>query len=207
MTDQWPHLQFWLHCHSLTQFFQFLTFGSWKWHRSRWNTDNPISTGVIFVRWLSRRWQWHSAKTSAWLPLDYGCYSSWQLSKKKLFTSIKFKTFQDYFVKFKYFKALNLVQSNSKLFRTFKAPCRPRLTFHWVGGIIVATYYPNKISCDDFQHAVRQGKSSSLQHYKFNSGLWLPRRATPAWNIHARTHARTQACTHARTHARLYNSY
>ena len=42
-----------------------------------------------------------------------------------LLTTIKFKTFQDYFVKFKNFKALNLVQSNSRLFKTFKAPYGP----------------------------------------------------------------------------------
>ena len=51
-----------------------------------------------------------------------GCYSSQQLSQNNiLLTTIKFKTFQDYFAKFKDFKALNLVQSNSKLFKTFKA--------------------------------------------------------------------------------------
>ena len=51
-----------------------------------------------------------------------GCYSSKQLSQNNiLLTTIKFKTFQDYFVKFKDFKALNLVQSNSMLFKTFKA--------------------------------------------------------------------------------------
>ena len=39
----------------------------------------------------------------------YGCYSSQQLSQNHiLLTTIKFKTFQDYFVKFKDFKALNL---------------------------------------------------------------------------------------------------
>ena len=42
-----------------------------------------------------------------------------------LLTTIKFKTFQDHFVKFKDFKALNLVQSNSRLFKTFKALYRP----------------------------------------------------------------------------------
>ena len=35
-----------------------------------------------------------------------------------LLTTIKFKTFQDYSVKFKDFKALNLVQSNSRLLKT-----------------------------------------------------------------------------------------
>ena len=43
-----------------------------------------------------------------------------------LLTTIIFKAFQDYFVKFKDFKALNLVQSNSRLFKTFKSlygPC------------------------------------------------------------------------------------
>ena len=51
-----------------------------------------------------------------------GCYSSQQLSQNNiLLTTIKFKTFPDYFVKFKDFKALNLVQSNSRLFKTFKA--------------------------------------------------------------------------------------
>ena len=55
-----------------------------------------------------------------------GCYSSQQLSQNNiLLTTIKFKTFQDYFVKFKDFKALSLVQSNSRLFKTFKAPYRP----------------------------------------------------------------------------------
>ena len=44
--------------------------------------------------------------------------------------TIKFKTFQDYFVKFKDFKALNLVQSNSRLFMTFKAPYGPCLCIH-----------------------------------------------------------------------------
>ena len=40
-----------------------------------------------------------------------GCYSSEQLSQNNiLLTTIKFKTFQDYFVKFKDFKALNLVK-------------------------------------------------------------------------------------------------
>ena len=52
-----------------------------------------------------------------------GCYSSQQLSKNNiLLTTIKFKTFEDYFVKFKDFKALNLVQSNSKLYKIFKDP-------------------------------------------------------------------------------------
>ena len=54
-----------------------------------------------------------------------GCYLSQQLSQNNiLLTAIKFKTVQDYpgyFVKFKDFKALNLVQSNSRLFKTFKA--------------------------------------------------------------------------------------
>ena len=52
-----------------------------------------------------------------------GCYSSQQLSQNNiLLTTIKFKTFQDYFVKFKDFKALNLVQYlKSRLFKTFKA--------------------------------------------------------------------------------------
>ena len=55
-----------------------------------------------------------------------GCYSSQQLSQKNiLLTTIKFKTFQDYFVKFKDLKALKLVQSNSRLFKTFKAPYGP----------------------------------------------------------------------------------
>ena len=40
-----------------------------------------------------------------------------------LLTTIKFKTFQDYFVKFKDFKALNLVQSNSRLFKTPYGRC------------------------------------------------------------------------------------
>ena len=39
-------------------------------------------------------------------------------SKQYVLTTIKFKTFQDYFVKFKDFKALNLVQSNSRFFKT-----------------------------------------------------------------------------------------
>ena len=60
-----------------------------------------------------------------------GCYSSQHLSQNNiLLTTIKIKTFLDYqgryFVKFKDFKALNLVQSNSRLFQTFKAlygPC------------------------------------------------------------------------------------
>ena len=48
-----------------------------------------------------------------------GCYSSQQLSQSNiLLTTIKFKTFQDYFVKFKDFKAFNLVLSNSRLFKT-----------------------------------------------------------------------------------------
>ena len=52
-----------------------------------------------------------------------GCYSSQQLSQNNiLLTTIKFKTFQDYLVKFKDFKALNLVQSNSRLFTTFTDP-------------------------------------------------------------------------------------
>ena len=42
-----------------------------------------------------------------------------------LLTSIKFKAFQGYLVKFKDFKALNLVQSNSRLFKDFKAPYEP----------------------------------------------------------------------------------
>ena len=55
-----------------------------------------------------------------------GCYSSQKLSQNNiLLTTIKFKTFQDYFVKFKDFKALNLVQSNSRLSKTFKALYRP----------------------------------------------------------------------------------
>ena len=55
----------------------------------------------------------------------YGYYSSQQLSQNNiLFTAIKFKTFQD-FVKFKDFKALNLVQSNSRLFKTFKVQYGP----------------------------------------------------------------------------------
>ena len=42
-----------------------------------------------------------------------GCYSSQQLSQNNiLLTTIKLKTFHDYFVKFKDFKALNLVQSD-----------------------------------------------------------------------------------------------
>ena len=49
-----------------------------------------------------------------------GCYPSQQLSQNSiLLIPIKFKTFQDYFLKFKDFKALNLVQSNSRLFKTF----------------------------------------------------------------------------------------
>ena len=55
-----------------------------------------------------------------------GCYSSQQLSQNNiLLTTIKFKTFQDYFVKLKDFKALNLVQSNLKLYKTFKAAYGP----------------------------------------------------------------------------------
>ena len=43
-----------------------------------------------------------------------GCYLSQQLSQNNiLLTTIKFKNFQDYFVKFKDFKTLNLVQSIS----------------------------------------------------------------------------------------------
>ena len=58
-----------------------------------------------------------------------GCYSSQQLSQNNiLLTTIKFKTFQDYFVKFKDFKALNLVQTNARLFKTFKAPYGPCYT-------------------------------------------------------------------------------
>ena len=54
-----------------------------------------------------------------------GCYSS-QLSQNNiLLITIKFKTFQDYFVKFMDFKALNLVQSNSRLFKAFKDPHGP----------------------------------------------------------------------------------
>ena len=50
------------------------------------------------------------------------CYLSEQLSQNNiLLTTIKFKTFQDYFVKFKDFKALNLDQPNSRLFKIFKA--------------------------------------------------------------------------------------
>ena len=56
-----------------------------------------------------------------------GCYSSQQLSQNNiLLTTIKFKTFKDYFVKFKDFKALNLVQSNSRLFKT---PTDPAFRF------------------------------------------------------------------------------
>ena len=56
------------------------------------------------------------------------CYSSEQLSQNNiLLTTITSKTFQDYLIKFKDFKALNLVQSNSRLFMTFKAPYRPCL--------------------------------------------------------------------------------
>ena len=43
-------------------------------------------------------------------------------------------TFQDYFVKFKDFKALNLVQSNSRLFKTLKAlngPCISQGDVSW----------------------------------------------------------------------------
>ena len=43
------------------------------------------------------------------------------LEKKSRSVKVKLKHFQDYFVKFKDFKALNLVQSNSKLFKTFNA--------------------------------------------------------------------------------------
>ena len=40
-----------------------------------------------------------------------GCYSSQKICQNNiLLTTIKFKTFQDYFIKFKDFKALNLVQ-------------------------------------------------------------------------------------------------
>ena len=46
-----------------------------------------------------------------------------------LLTTIKFKLFQDYFVKFNDCKALNLVQSNSRLFKTFKAPYGPWCTY------------------------------------------------------------------------------
>ena len=35
-----------------------------------------------------------------------------------LLTTIKFKTYHDYLVKFKDFKAVNLVQSDSRLFKT-----------------------------------------------------------------------------------------
>ena len=67
-------------------------------------------TGYIFVRRL----------------FFFGYYSSQQFSQNKiLMTTFKFKTFPDYFVKFKDFKALNLVQSNSRLFKTFKAPYGP----------------------------------------------------------------------------------
>ena len=55
-----------------------------------------------------------------------GCYSSQKLSQNNiLMTTIKFKTFQDYlryFVKFNEFKALNLVQSNSRLSSTGLLP-------------------------------------------------------------------------------------
>ena len=53
----------------------------------------------------------------------YGCYLSQRLSRNNnniLLTKILFKAFQDYFVKFKDFKALNLVQSNSRLSRARK---------------------------------------------------------------------------------------
>ena len=50
--------------------------------------------------------------------------SLWQLSQKNiLLTIIKFKTFQYYFIEFKDFKALNLVQSNSSLFKAPYGPC------------------------------------------------------------------------------------
>ena len=62
-----------------------------------------------------------------------GCYPSQQLSQNNiLLTTIKFKTFQHYFIKFKDFKALNLVQSNSRLFKTFKAPYGPCLQVQWI---------------------------------------------------------------------------
>ena len=52
-----------------------------------------------------------------------GCYSSQQLRQNNiLLTTVKFQTFQDYFVKFKDFKALNLVQSNSRLFKALYGP-------------------------------------------------------------------------------------
>ena len=62
--------------------------------------------------WLSRvqRQQWRSA----WL-----LFVTTIESTNILLTTIKFTTFQDCFVKFKDFKALNLVQSNSRLSR----PC------------------------------------------------------------------------------------
>ena len=49
---------------------------------------------------------------------------SWQSSEQNIsFAIIKFKTFQDYLIKFKDFKALNLVQSNSNLFKAPYGPC------------------------------------------------------------------------------------
>ena len=50
-----------------------------------------------------------------------------------LLITIKFKTFQDYFVKFEDFKALNLVQSNSRIFKTFMGCDKVKL----VDGFIV----------------------------------------------------------------------
>ena len=62
----------------------------------------------------------------------YGYYSSQLLCQNNiLLTTIKFMTFQDYFVKFKDYKALNLVQSSSKLFKTPYGPCTNR---HFCGG-------------------------------------------------------------------------
>ena len=65
--------------------------------------------------WLRK--QWRQPQINEMLIAQYalgfgfsGCYSSQQLSQNNnLLTTIKFKTFQDYFVKFKDFKALNLV--------------------------------------------------------------------------------------------------
>ena len=48
-----------------------------------------------------------------------------------LLTTIKFKTFQDYFVKFTDFKAWNLVQSNSRLFKTYNAPYEPCNSYNY----------------------------------------------------------------------------
>ena len=100
-----------------------------KWHHPRGNANWLMSMWVNFVL-ASRHGQWHRANAYSCLPLAYSCYLSSLKSNIILLTTIKFTTFKDYLKKFKDFKALDLVQSNSRLFKSFKAPYRV-LTLHY----------------------------------------------------------------------------